>query len=105
MKKARKEPRACLTFDQMNDDMSRARSTLGDGGLEARVEPPLSLSLLLRQALQGAVYPLSAEQLGRIARENAAPTELLTLLGGLPRKQFRSLEAVEFALEGDASER
>jgi hypothetical protein len=89
----------------MNDDMSRARSTYGDGGPEARVKPVLSVASLVRQALQGAVYPLSAEQLGRIARENAAPAEVLTLLGALPRGQFRSLEAVEFALEGDAQER
>jgi hypothetical protein len=86
----------------MNDDMSRARSTYGDGGPEARVKPLLSVSSLLRQALQGAVYPLSAEQLGRIARENAAPAEVLTLLGALPRQDFGSLQAVEFALEGDA---
>lgn len=88
----------------MNDDMSRARSTYGDGGLEARVKPLLSVTSLLRQALQGAVYPLSADQLGRIARENAAPAEVLTLLGALPRQDFRSLQAVEFALEGDAQQ-
>jgi hypothetical protein len=89
----------------MNDDMPRARSIHGDGGPEARVEPPLSLSVLLRQALQGAVYPLSVEQLTRIARENAAPAKLLSLLGALPRRDFRSLEAVEFSLEGEAQDR
>lgn len=89
----------------MNDDMSRARPTDGDGGLEARVKPQPSAATLLRQALQGAVYPLSAEQLGRIARENSAPAEVLTLLGALPRREFRSLDAVEFALEGEAHER
>lgn len=88
----------------MNDDMSRARSTDGDGGPAARVKPQLSVASLLRQALQGAVYPLSAEHLSRVARENAAPAELLTLLSALPRGEFRSLEAVEFALEGDAQE-
>ncbi len=89
----------------MNDDMTRARSTLGDGGPEARAKPPLSLASLLRQALQGAVYPLSMEQLSRVARENAAPAEVLTLLSGLPRGEFRSLDAVEFALEGEAQDR
>ncbi len=89
----------------MNDDMSRARSTYGDGGPEARVKPPPPAAALLRQALQGAVYPLSAEQLGRLARENAAAAEVLTLLGALPRGEYRSLEAVEFALEGDAQQR
>jgi hypothetical protein len=89
----------------MNDDMSRARSTDSAGGLDARVKPLPSVASLLRQALQGAVYPLSAEQLSRVARENAAPAELLTLLGALPRGEYRSLDAVEFALEGDAQER
>ena len=46
------------------------------------------------------MYPLSAEQLSRVARENDAPAELLTLLGALPRGMFRSVEAVEFALGG-----
>jgi Protein of unknown function (DUF2795) len=89
----------------MNDDMTRARFTHGEGGPEARAKPHPPLASLLRQALQGAVYPLSSERLSRIARENAAPAELLTLLGGLPRGEFRSLDAVEFALEGDAQER
>lgn len=89
----------------MNDDMTRARSTHGDGGPEARAKPQLSLASLLRQALQGAVYPLSTDQLSRVARENSAPSEILTLLGGLPHGEFRSLDAVEFALEGDAQER
>jgi hypothetical protein len=84
----------------MNDDMTRARSTAGEGGLEARAEPALSPAALLRQALQGAVFPLSVEQLIRVARENAAPRELLTALAGLSRGEFRSIEAVEFALEG-----
>ena len=88
----------------MNDDMSRARSTYGDGGLEARVKPLPSVASLLHQALQGAVYPLSAEQLSRIARENAAPAQVLTLLGALPRGEFRSFEAVEFALKPSAGE-
>jgi hypothetical protein len=62
----------------MNDDMSRA--------------------LALRQALQGAVYPLSREQLAWLARENGAPSAVLTLLSVLPRGDFRSLEAVESRL-------
>ncbi len=82
----------------MNDDMTRARSTPGEGGSEARAKPLLSLTSLLRQSLHGAVFPLSAEQLVRVARENAAPAELLTLLAGLPHGEFRSVEAVEVAL-------
>jgi hypothetical protein len=85
----------------MNDDMTRARPAPVEGGSEARAKPLLSLASLLRQSLQGAVFPLSMEQLVRVARENAAPAELLTLLSGLPRGEFRSLEDVEFALRGD----
>ncbi|MBN1210654.1 MAG: DUF2795 domain-containing protein [Myxococcaceae bacterium] len=84
----------------MNDDMTRARSAAGEGGPEARAEPVLSLAAMLRQALQGAVFPLSVEQLVRVARENEGPAAILSLLSGLPRREFRSLEEVEFALEG-----
>jgi hypothetical protein len=45
-------------------------------------------------ALAGAVFPLSAEQLVRVARENEAPGTLLTLLSALPRRSFNSLEHV-----------
>jgi hypothetical protein len=90
----------------MNDDMTRAPSTLGGGGLEARAKPPFFLlASMLRHALQGAVFPLSVRQLVRVARENDAPRDVLTLLGGLPCVEFRSLKAVEFALEGDAQDR
>jgi hypothetical protein len=89
----------------MNDDMTRARSTSGEGGLEARAKPALLPSSSVRQALQGAVFPLSREHLVLVARENAAPAALLTLLAGLQRGDFRSLEAVEFALEGAAQDR
>ena len=84
----------------MNDDMTRARSAPGEGGSEARAKPLLSLPSLLRQSLLGAVFPLSGEQLVRVARENAAPAELLTRLAGLPHGEFRSLDDVEFALHG-----
>lgn len=84
----------------MNDDMTRARSIDGEGGLEARAKPTPSLEASLRQALQGAVFPLSRAQLVLVARENAAPAELLTLMAGLPAGEFRSLESVEFSIEG-----
>ncbi len=84
----------------MNDDMTRARSVTGVDGPQARAEPLFPLATLLRQALQGAVYPLSVEQLVRVARENDGPAPILTSLSGLPRREFRSLEEVEFALEG-----
>lgn len=66
----------------MTDDMKRSRS--------------------LGEALQGAVFPLSAEQLIQVARENEAPSSVLSLLGTLPRTRFASLDAVERALEGDS---
>jgi Protein of unknown function (DUF2795) len=49
-------------------------------------------------ALAGAVFPLSAEQLVRVARENEAPGSLLTLLSALPRRSFDSLENVAEAV-------
>jgi hypothetical protein len=104
MKKARNRAVTCLTSSQMNDDMTRARSIDGEGGLEARAKPAPSLATSLRQALQGAVFPLSRAQLVLVARENAAPAELLTLMAGLPSQEFRSLEAVEFSLEGSVQD-
>jgi hypothetical protein len=44
------------------------------------------------------VFPLSAEQLVHVARENGAAAAILTLLSALPRKAFASLEVVEFSL-------
>jgi hypothetical protein len=84
----------------MNDDMTRDGSTPGEGGAEFRVKPLLSRAAVLRQSLEGAVFPLSDAQLVRVARENAAPAEFLSVLAGLPRGEFRSLDAVEFALRG-----
>ncbi len=56
----------------------------------------------LHQALLGAVFPLSSEQLVLLARENEAPSALLSLLGDLPRQRFDSLSAVQQALESQA---
>lgn len=42
------------------------------------------------QALAGAVYPLSRDQLVVLARENEAPRMLVTLLSGLPARTFAS---------------
>lgn len=79
----------------MNDDMSQGRSSSISGGPDTQSKPTPSV----RQALEGAVYPLSAEQLARVARENGAPAAVLTLLGGLPRGDFPSIDAVESRLE------
>jgi len=56
----------------------------------------------LHQALLGAVFPLSSEQLTLLARENDAPSSLLSLLEALPRRRFESLGAVRQALESQA---
>ena len=56
--------------------------------------PAETLDLDVPAALAGAVFPLSAQQLVRVARENEAPGRLLTLLSGLAHARFDSLEAV-----------
>jgi hypothetical protein len=58
-------------------------------------ELPGGVSHVLREALAGAVFPLSGEQLVRVARENEAPPALLSLLGDMPGGEFESLEAVQ----------
>jgi hypothetical protein len=88
----------------MTDDMRRAQLARGLGELEARVGQPFPLARPLDEALRGAVFPLSAEQLVRVARENEAPTVVLTLLGGLPRAEFASVDAVTRALDAGAPE-
>ena len=87
----------------MNDDMTRERLAQGVSELEARVGQPLPLARAMHDALLGAVFPLSAEQLSRVARENEAPPMVLSLLGGLPRGDFTSVDAVTVALEGTLS--
>jgi hypothetical protein len=49
----------------------------------------------LQQALLGAVFPLSPEQLVLLARENEASSAVLSLLESLPRRRFDSLSAVQ----------
>lgn len=88
----------------MTDDMRRAQLSSGSGELEVREGRLSPLARPLDEALRGAVFPLSAEQLVRVARENEAPTVVLTLLGGLPRAQFASVEAVTRALDVGAPE-
>jgi hypothetical protein len=56
----------------------------------------------LQKALLGAVFPLSSEQLVLLARENEAPSVVLALLSGLPRRRFESLEAVRQELASQA---
>lgn len=87
----------------MNDDMTRERLVQGVSELEARVGPPLPLSQSLQTALLGAVFPLTAEELTWVARENEAPSSVLSLLGSLPQGLFSSMDAVSAALGQDAA--
>lgn len=83
----------------MNDEMTRERLAQGVSELEARVGQPLPLARALHEALLGAVFPLTAEALTWVARENEAPPMVLSLLGSLPRGSFASVDAVAVALE------
>ena len=89
----------------MNDDMTRERLGLGLREVEpspAPLTPVVSLAHSLQQALRGALYPLTAEQLVWVARENEAPSHVVSLLGTLPRGRFPSVDTVALAL-GNAS--
>lgn len=61
----------------------------------------------LSEALVGAVYPLSGRELILVARENDAPSTLLTLLSGLQEaRPYASLAAVQEGLdEGESAAR
>ncbi|WNG38556.1 DUF2795 domain-containing protein [Archangium violaceum] len=89
----------------MNDDDTR-RSRLEEGikELETRMGGPAPLAQPLHKALLGAVFPLSTEQLVVLARENEAPSVVLSLLGSLPPREFESLDAVQHALESQVQE-
>jgi hypothetical protein len=52
----------------------------------------------LQQALEGAVFPLGRSELVSVARENDAPSAMLTLLEGLPAGEYAGYESVEAAL-------
>jgi hypothetical protein len=52
----------------------------------------------LHHALHGAVFPLSRGELVCVARENEAPRAVLTLLEGLPEREYGGYEAVEAAI-------
>ncbi|MGZ3458897.1 MAG: DUF2795 domain-containing protein [Archangium sp.] len=86
----------------MNDDTRRTRLEEGMKEVETRMGGPSPLAQPLHQALLGAVFPLSAEQLVRLARENEAPSLVLSLLSNLEGRRFESLDAVQQALESRA---
>ncbi|WP_233582511.1 DUF2795 domain-containing protein [Corallococcus sp. CA053C] len=81
--------------------MTRERLGLGLREVEPSpvpLVPVVSPAHSLQQALQGAVFPLTSEQLTWVARENEAPSHVLSLLGTLPRGRFASVEAVVLAV-------
>jgi hypothetical protein len=51
-------------------------------------------------ALEGALFPLNRHQLVVVARENEAPTTLVSLLYGLPDRRFTALDEVEQLIAG-----
>ncbi len=51
------------------------------------------------QCLEGAVFPLRGDQVVRIARDNGAPTQLMTLFSRLGTRTYRSLDEVEEAMD------
>ncbi|HYO68157.1 MAG TPA: DUF2795 domain-containing protein [Archangium sp.] len=70
--------------------------------LETRMGTPSPLAQPLHQALLGAVFPLSVQQLVLLARENEAPSLIVSLLSSLPARRFDSLDAVQQTLESQA---
>ncbi|WP_047862694.1 DUF2795 domain-containing protein [Archangium gephyra] len=70
--------------------------------LETRMGTPSPLAQPLHQSLLGAVFPLSVDQLVLLARENEAPSLIVSLLGSLPARRFDSLEAIQQTLESQA---
>lgn len=50
-------------------------------------------------ALGGAVYPLTRDQLIWVARENEAPSTVVALLSSLPPRRFRSVDDVQQAID------
>ncbi|XXF75812.1 DUF2795 domain-containing protein [Myxococcaceae bacterium GXIMD 01537] len=84
----------------MTDDLRRAQLSRGVEAPEGREGQSFPLAQPLDAALRGAVFPLSAEQLVRVARENEAPATVLSLLSALPSRQYPSLDGVTRALGG-----
>ncbi len=92
--------RELLNFSPMkDDDTRRSRLEAGMQELEKRMGGPAPLAWPLHQALSGAVFPLSVEQLLLLARENEAPSVVLSLLSNLPGRSYDSLDAVQLAVE------
>lgn len=85
-----------------DDDMRRTRLEEGMKELETRMGGPAPLARTLHEALFGAVFPLLTEQLVLLARENEAPSLVMSLLSDLPRRRFESLDAVQQLLQSRA---
>jgi hypothetical protein len=85
-----------------DDDMRRSRLEEGMKELETRMGTPSPLAQPLHQALLGAVFPLSVDQLVLLARENEAPSLVVSLLGSLPARRFDSLDDIQQVLESQS---
>ena len=77
--------------------MSAGRRPFSDIGMDTVRLAVHPLASDLGQALAGAVFPLTREQLTRIARENGASPTMLSLLESLPPRLYRSVSEVEAA--------
>ncbi len=62
-------------------------------------QEPQPLAKPVSDALGGAVYPLTRDELIWVARENEAPEAVLALLSSLPPRRFRSLDDVQRAID------
>jgi hypothetical protein len=71
----------------MDDQNDFAPGDVVGGRSSNRTE---SFDIELESALHGAIYPLQRRELLLVARENDAPSWLLTYLSGLPDLVFRS---------------
>lgn len=57
------------------------------------------LARQLSDALEGAVYPLTLNELVTVARENEAPRTLLSLLHRMPERSYGSLADAQEQME------
>ena len=84
----------------MSDDTRRAALDAGLQELEREAGQPFPMASLVNEALLGAVFPLGARQLVQVARENEAPSTVLTLLSALAERAYASLDDVAQAVDG-----
>ena len=67
--------------------------------IERYADKVFPLARQVAEALEGAVYPLTRQQLLWVARENDTPKSVLTLISALPDRPYRSMDEVEEAVD------